>query len=388
MKVVIYGNNPFAVIMSVTLIVEDASVQLIANERLLHDWRRKAISFHESLYPDEHFLNKLLLFNILSTTQVKKIQEKKLTQEDLYEYYLRPLAIFLYKNSFVQRGKIEQVSKCFLNLEDGETLRERMKDSFKVLYEHEKWGESYLECDFFVDAREDDSFVGSSRSLCLGERRSRKMGRILDKKEFPSYVERTEGDLCFIGKSENIKKFIESEEFKIFSLKSKMAYHFIVEEEDVSSLLNASMVQESKKIHEEDLKIWKQAVSDWDELDDFIKVKKKKPLQPEERFSFYSSYSLLSVNYLTDREKIYLTMEKNEQGEVIDSKTIECDYLVNLRDQVNDLAIYSRLRQKVDELNYEISLIEEGVYFIGENKEIISSAFSKMMGYFSRREDL
>ena len=49
---------------------------------------------------------------------------------------------------------------------------------------------------------------------------------------------------------------------------------------------------------------------EWQELDDFIRVKKAKPVEPIPRLVFFSGHNVTAVDQLIDRRRMFLTLEK------------------------------------------------------------------------------
>lgn len=61
--------------------------------------------------------------------------------------------------------------------------------------------------------------------------------------------------------------------------------------------------------HSEAMKKWQTALSDWQELDDFIKAKKPMPEQPIPRLVVFSGHVVSAVDQLVDKTRSFLTIE-------------------------------------------------------------------------------
>lgn len=77
-------------------------------------------------------------------------------------------------------------------------------------------------------------------------------------------------------------------------------------------------------------------LAQWEELDDFIKVKKTKPSEPIPRLVFFSAHIVSSVDQLIDKSRTFLTLEMSPWNEAqvqvennqIEMKTIGVDFLI------------------------------------------------------------
>lgn len=81
---------------------------------------------------------------------------------------------------------------------------------------------------------------------------------------------------------------------------------------------------------------FKKELAEWDELDDFVKVKKTKPSEPIPRLVFFSAHLVTAADQLIDSPKTFLTLETSPWNEAqvqvennqIDLKTIGVDAVI------------------------------------------------------------
>ena len=94
--------------------------------------------------------------------------------------------------------------------------------------------------------------------------------------------------------------------------------------------------QEEELKHEGDDFISK--LRDWQELEDYIKAKKPRPVEPIPRLVFFSGHSVSSVDQLIDKKRLFLTLEKPDfregikqsENNAIELKTIGADKILVL----------------------------------------------------------
>lgn len=72
---------------------------------------------------------------------------------------------------------------------------------------------------------------------------------------------------------------------------------------------------------------------EWQELDDFVKVKKPRPAEPIPQLNFFSGHNLTAIDELIDKNRLFVTLEKPEfrsgkkhpENNLVDLKTLGVD---------------------------------------------------------------
>jgi hypothetical protein len=81
---------------------------------------------------------------------------------------------------------------------------------------------------------------------------------------------------------------------------------------------------------------FQQKLRDWQELDDFIRAKKPRPVEPLPRLVFFSGHNATAVDELIDRRRLFLTLErpdfregkKHPDNNLVELKTIGVDKIL------------------------------------------------------------
>ena len=95
-------------------------------------------------------------------------------------------------------------------------------------------------------------------------------------------------------------------------------------------------LSEARHEHEQEMAQYRIELAAWDELDDFVKVKKVKPAEPIPRLVFFSAHLVTAADQLIDKSRTFLTLETSPWNEAqvqvensqIDIKTIGVDFVI------------------------------------------------------------
>ncbi len=265
------------------------------------------------------------------------------------DYNSKPLDIslahaLLNNEDKIYAGEVLQISKSTLIPEENPTTFSRFKDLFRVFYEvnpseftskqkleqpelYQKLNDEFsssleTSLEMFVDVdlvintsnNRAHSFLGTG-SFTLGERKLTKMLAYPE-----SYQERV------FSKSAELKELAlvgsgTKAEFVLTQLKTWLKnidhrlFVISIEENPFEKSTDKEVLTILNEIENEWEKSFKQFELDskvWDEYDDFVKVKMKKPEEPIPRIVYFSGHNVMAVDRLVDKERYYLTLEKSE----------------------------------------------------------------------------
>ncbi len=109
--------------------------------------------------------------------------------------------------------------------------------------------------------------------------------------------------------------------------------HYLQKTRD--QLLN-DFLTHAQREHEQELAQYHRELRTWEELDDFVKVKKVKPAEPIPRLVFFSAHLVTAADQLIDKSRTFLTLETSPWNEAkvqvennqMDIKTISVDFVV------------------------------------------------------------
>ncbi len=121
--------------------------------------------------------------------------------------------------------------------------------------------------------------------------------------------------------------------------------------------------------HELEMVQYQQELAIWDELDDFVKVKKVKPAEPIPRLVFFSGHLVTAADQLIDKSRTFLTLETSPWNEPkvqvennqMDIKTIGVDFVVAACGTRRDHSHFYGLDLKLN-LNSKNAGDEQGVH--------------------------
>jgi hypothetical protein len=289
--------------------------------------------------------------------------------------YYRPLVEFLSQHQVVKRARPISVTKRYLAPLEEIPARSRFYDLFRVIYEldPEQFINEQREADPETYARLSEEFVSSLQSgiemyedfdlvmdlsfatealsmatsgRALGEKRIKDhvisglkaLGRVarLDGLD-PDYRELAligSGDLAVMTLLE-LDNWLRVPKNRLFIVSSEempfegfMRLARLEVRERLQSLLKRmedDFHREGQEFHER--------LREWQELEDYIKAKKQRPVEPIPRLVFFSGHNVTAIDQLIDKRRLFLTLEKPDwreglkqpENNHVDLKTIGVD---------------------------------------------------------------
>lgn len=369
MKVAILGHNPVGLELALFFDQIGASVVWMGSS----DDLNKYDIFHRqgynlSLLTGEHGLARL------------GHQPRFQSFEDYFHTYFKPLAEVLRQHQDLKNVEVESVNKRFLRPEEEITGRSRFLDLFRIRYsidpkefvEMQKNSnpevyerltsemvhslqsrvEMYEDVDLVINAleRRVPRSLGTN-GAALGE------GRIQSEKLL--YGERALQSLSALQQDDDVREvaIIGSGEQAALALidlypwlkKTLSARIFIMSAEanPFEGLRESSpplyqqvliVLDEMEKEYQGESNEFLGKLREWQELEDYIKAKKPRPVEPIPRLVFFSGHSVTAVDQLIDKKRLFLTLEKPDFREglkqadnnVIELKTIGVDQILVL----------------------------------------------------------
>ena len=122
-------------------------------------------------------------------------------------------------------------------------------------------------------------------------------------------------------------------------------------------------------------------MTEWDSLEDYVKVKHPKPVPRKETLVEYEHMGIVSIDRLDEHDKFFVTFEpynnfeNNYSNEI---KTLSVDYILNAQEQVLDESIYRSLQEFEDGL-FKLGKIDD--YDLDDKFNFV---FSEVKKYFSK----
>lgn len=365
MKLAIIGQSPLALEACLRFHLHGAALTWFIDE---HD----PFSFDSFSSPKDTFTSDLGL-GILKEINLTYSPEK-FSWDEWINGYQKPLLNYLKAHQEVKYDEIVSISKRFLAPGELISGKSRFHDLFRVIFrvnpkdfiDDQKETnpetykrlteefisslassiEMYQDYDLVLDLRTDLGKASAAvTGRALGEGRISqqvaygKDALLMAKKSIPSQELR---EIAIIGSDSLAAEMLLSLDKWIEEPRSNL---FIVttEEDPFESFVKNANEETLKKLnhlfkkieveYENEINDFTMRLREWQELDDFIKVKKPKPAEPIPRLNYFSGHNVTAIDELIDRKRMFLTLEKPDfrtgkkhpENNHLDLKTIGVD---------------------------------------------------------------
>lgn len=376
MKLAILGSSPIALEAALRFHEHEAAVT----------WFDSGSCFFEGLFTsaslDPWSLTSETGLRILKSLE-KNYDPKSFSFEEWRTHYFEPLRNMLASTQAVKSHRPVSVTKRFLAPEEhGE--KSRFSDLFRIIYTvdpkafiesqketdpemYKKLSEEHVgslkssiemfeDFDLVIDLREGfESTSLSPTGRALGEKRAnpeKVISGIATLSEAQNWVkDESKREVALIGSDALAAEVLIK--FKDWLSDPRNRMFLITTEEEPFSKFLKSANPESKNILEKvlsevevrlqkDFDDFHEKLREWQELDDFVKVKKPRPAEPIPQLNFFSGHNLTAIDELIDKNRLFVTLEKPEfrngkkhpENNLVDLKTLGVDGILgtlNLR---------------------------------------------------------
>jgi hypothetical protein len=346
---------------------------------------------------------------------------KKLSLNSLWEEQLIPVIKNIEEKNLTKAGEVLRVHKRFLHPNEVISKRTRMHDLFRVIFSvnpkeailkqleenpdmFKQLGEqvvnslhmpveSFEDFDIVVDARgrgKSPVAMGPSAAAALNENNIKISAPLFYEKDiFTNFSLEGKTQLVVVGNSESaILTLLKCQEW-LFS-KPNHTLSWVtptsVEKEYHNEWINTqlkNLLKVSNDLFEQDKIVFEKKMFEWRDLEDYIKAKIPKPIEPEAKLKIYQGYDVTSVDRLLDRTGVFATIESPDFrsfAPVHDLKTLPAEAIL-IGCGVEDDKSFARGLQ-VDEAGYyclDADNLEDGIAGIKVIEE-------KIMAFFSRAQ--
>lgn len=358
MKLAILGSSPIALEAALSFHFHGASLTLFSGSETPVGWSEA----------EDSFTGHLGKRTLIETGVALK---KSHSWEEWKEFYQKPLLNFLRQHQVVKEHEVVSVTKRYLSQTEEIPGKTRFYDLFRVIFEmnpqefihqqketnpelYQKLSaefttslqssiEMYEDFDVVIDCR----YPSVTKSIAengrgLGEKRvdPKKVSYGLDcLNKLPFESDR---DVAVIGSGALAAEVLMSLESW---LKDPRMNLFVVstEAEPLSSILSCLIPPKRKKLEAVleamekdflgDVERFEKKLREWQEMDDFVRVKYPQPTEPIPRLNFFSGHNVSAVDELIDRKRLFLTLEhpdfregkKHPANNLLDLKTVGVD---------------------------------------------------------------
>ncbi len=391
MKLAILGTGPMAMELALFFHLEGAMVKMIGPQTPGGKLHKLAN------HPKACELGSSVLVENLSAwgrefTQLKELEaEGSLSYQQLWENYYSKIGAYLASEKvFVPRDLI-RVQKQFLHHDEEIKNRTRLLDLFRVTYGLNASGlvdqqlaenpeladkigteileslknqvESFEDFDLVIDARgpfQESLKMGTGGDYALNELPLAHMGLVEYGYDFLRHNSVNDKSLTLVGDGElaafqlvMLESWLEKSghEINIVTHHSSAFENFLGEKRENSWLQDQvrSLITKYMKNWRNECEAVEAELLKWRELEPHMKTKVARPEFPEPKIKLYEGYTVTSVDKLTDREQIFLTLElpswKNDDGQRRDLITLSQDKVIACTGfEVNQVPVRSLLR--------------------------------------------
>ncbi len=392
MKLAILGSSPIAL---------EAALRFHEHEASL-TWFCNGSSYYEGLFESEHLPHDALISE--TGLRILKGMEKSYNAETFSfnnwkENYFNPLRDFLSTTQVVKIHEPLSVTKRFLAPRELPKNSSRFSDLFRIIYsvDPEAFIETQKETDPEIYKKLSEEHVGSLKSQiemfedfdlvidlrekslssslaptgrALGEKRANPE-KVISGLETLKGAKRwiqdeSKRELALIGSDSlaaevllTLKEWLEDPRNRMFLITT--------EEEPFAAFLKDSNPGSKEKLEalfkdaeerlQKDFDEFHGKLREWQELDDFVKVKKPRPAEPIPQLNFFSGHNLTAIDELIDKNRLFVTLEKPEfregkkhpENNLVELKTLGVDGILGT---LNLMAPEIRTGLQNDETGY------------------------------------
>jgi hypothetical protein len=334
MKIAILGSSPIALEAALRFHFHGASLTLFAGPEMPVGWSDEADAF------TGHLGKRTLIETGVTTKKTSDYEEWK-------EYYRKPILNFLRQHQIVKEHEVISVTKRFLAPDEEIPGKTRFYDLFRVIYEmnpqefiqlqketnpelYEKLSaelvgslqssiEMYEDFDVVIDGRY--PMVTSSMAMngrALGEKRIDPKKVIYGLNCLNALPEEKDREIALVGSGALAAEVLLQLESW---LKDPRMNLFIVstEAEPFKNILESARPKLKEKLEaildtmekdfSQEIETFETKLREWQELDDFVRVKYPRPAEPIPRLNFFSGHNVSAVDELIDRKRLFMTLE-------------------------------------------------------------------------------
>lgn len=282
----------------------------------------------------------------------KSLIDTPFSWENWKKYYYLPVMEALKHGQEVKPHKVISVTKRFLAPQEEIAGSSRFRDLFRLIYQlnpeefisQQKENdpetykrlsdefiqslqsslEMYEDFDLVLDLRDEDQATSVAvTGRALGESRIGKdmisygheaLKKAKSMKPVPELRE-----LCLVGSGDvaieillSLKDWLDDPRSRLFliSHEEDPFKEILSKCKDSTKHQFQSLIEKLDQEFEKDVNEFHQKLREWQSLDDFVQVKKPKPVEPIPRLVFFSGHNVTAVDQLIDRRRIFITLEK------------------------------------------------------------------------------
>lgn len=348
-------------------------------------------------------------------------ENKNKTLKEFWKSDLVPAITFLEDRKLTRAGEVLRVHKRFLHPEETIADKSRLHDLFRVIYSvnprdsilkqleenpemFKQLGEqvvnslhapveSFEDFDIIIEARGRGRAalpMGPSNAPALNENNIREAAPLFYEKDiFTKLNFEGKNHLILVGENESATLALLKCKDWLFS-KSHHSLAWATYSKTLKPNHNpwlndqlSKLLSFSQAIFDKDKIEFEKKMYDWRDLEDYVKVKIPKPIEPQAKINIFQGYDVTSVDRLLDREEVFVTLETPDFREFApvpnDLKTLAGDAIM-IACGIEEEYGFARGIQPDEPGYYRLDAkgIDEGMLMIKTIEQKILSFFSRV----------
>ena len=232
--------------------------------------------------------------------------------------------------------------------------------------------------DLVIDARGNTKYtpLGKAGAFCLNE-------RIYFDQLLTDENKLSNGSLLLSGDIKNLGTWLEKAKTWL-SLDSKNVIHLVLPKgKTVQSVSDQNpiakeVLEHNQREMEEEAKLVEQKLKEWNEMEDYVRVKYPRPQARAPKIQVYENVGIVSIDRLDDHQDYFVSLEvyedfKNPASNEI--RTLGAHQIINAYDKKFDTSVYEYLNTD-----------EDGLYILNtseSSEKIFNDVFNDIKKYFS-----
>ncbi|MFZ4713442.1 MAG: hypothetical protein ACOYL6_07015 [Bacteriovoracaceae bacterium] len=319
---------------------------------------REAITFNQNLktiptvkeYLENYFLPLARHFSLsknLMKAHVDRVHKRFLSKDETIPGHTRLTDLFRVVYSIAPIVVDDENREAYKNLEDN--LGESVIESLKVSMEYYEDFDLVFDC----SGRSRLNPMGPSQVYAIGEKRLINHSELIYGLEAFRSKTLTGSEVALIGSDTDAAMAFVG--LKTWLETSGNFLTVITTENEAFSKLSKNLQQRaleivswSEAIYQKDKDGFMAKMEDWKNLDDFVRVKIPKPLEPKKKMTLLEACNITSVDKLIDQSKIFLSLENPEFRKKVlkeEITTLGFDQVLVMTGRNKDLSLFEGLNQ-------------------------------------------
>ena len=396
MKIAVIGSGPLALLAAKHFDDLGAYTVLFQRSPLGGNIRTLAEELPdlETTYKNQ----KTTLKNFVQTELIDLVKQIEANGISRQGDVLRVHKRFIHPGEFIKgKSRLHDLFRVIFSLNPQESILKQVEENpemFKqlgkeVIESLHKPVESFEDFDVVIEATglgKKPNPMGAGLALALNENNLQSSGLILYQNDI---VKKTFDDktssIVLVGEGRDGKvALLKLKEWLMSSPKNQL--HLVtydrlsLNHKDALDYSCRQLFKDVEETFEEDKAAFETELRKWRDLEDHIKLKIAKPVEPQPKILFYEGYDVTSVDRLLDREGIFATIESAPFREVVGSEylqTLAADFICVARGVEKDSIGKGLMAEEPGFFQLDASTLDAGLAMINEIEQSLMNYFKK-----------